>query len=228
MKKILVFGLIAAAGLTLAGCTSNSNPSQAYINNDPSVLGCIEGTGAEVSCVEGNIESITNVWVKDCIETNIGEKKPLVEKMNNNAMTTGDVKDIDELAKECINYFALQEQKEKLSPTTSAQNYPVFGSFTNSLAGSFLGSYLANSMFMGRMNYNMPMDYGYYRGSYEEQRRRGGSAGFRSQPFIGSTATSYERSAVSTKAKAATASSSYKLGGAGKAWVSAGGGSALG
>lgn len=142
-------------------------------------------------------------------------------------MSTGDVKDIDELAKECINYFTLQEQKEKLSATTPATNYPVFGSFTNSLAGSFLGSYLANSMFMGRMNYNSPMDSNLYRSQYENERRRGGG-GFRSAPFIGSTATSYERSAVSTKAKAATASSSYKLGGAGKAWVSGGGGSTLG
>lgn len=104
-----------------------------------------------VWCVSNVINNIDDTFVKNCVEWNIVSNTWLNSMLNSWSVTTGYIKDMDSLVKECVSY--------KLSNNNvDANNTPLFNSFLASAGWVFVWSWIANSfLWAWRYNYNMPI-----------------------------------------------------------------------
>lgn len=114
------------------------------------VTECVkELTDDKAKCVEDTIKSIQDNWVKKCVEWNIDQKSWLALDIKNSIIKDSEINDIDWLVKECMYYKTTQLAWQ------NSNNYPIFFNFLSSLAWSFVGNYIADSLFRRSNNYNL-------------------------------------------------------------------------
>lgn len=119
---------------------------------DVSILDCASSANT-TECVVGVVDMIKDEFVKNCVQNNVLSKTWLALTIESWALLSpGEVKDIDNLAKECISYSVA-------NPWASPTSTPMFNSFLMWAGGAFLWTYLASSFLGGgRYNYNAPID----------------------------------------------------------------------
>jgi len=125
------------------------------------VTQCITKDSSEFTrCTENSIKSISDEWVRNCVIGNISEKDDLSRKMVNSTITKEDMKDIDSVIKECMYYQDMQGSNIK-----NNDGYPIFSSFISSIAGSFVGNYIAQKVLFDGIN-------DYSKTSYEDRKKK--------------------------------------------------------
>lgn len=184
---------------------------------DASVLDCNAKPEAErAQCITDTIKWISNKFIKNCVENNIVSNTGVSAALSAANISTGQVKDIDTLARECVSYTIANPWYTSMTTT------PIFSPFVSSMAWGFVGSYLSNSFFwMSRYNYNYSIPptvvNNYYRDyKKDEERRRAGGTYIPSRMFAWS---SRSISSVYSSAKSST-SVKWSLGGSAKSWSS--------
>lgn len=208
MKKIYL-PLMLLTVFILGWCSSTPK--------DTSVLDCNAKPEAErAQCVVDTIKWISNKFIRNCVENNILSNTGVSASISAANVSTGQVKDIDTLARECVSYTIANPWYTSMTTT------PVFSPFMNSVAWSFVGSYLANSFFgMSRYNYNyavpMSVQNNYYRDYRKDEERR--RAGWTYTPVRMFAWSSRSISSVYSSAKSST-SVKWSLGGSAKSWSS--------
>lgn len=148
IKKFLVISFALSPILILSSCTDSSTAYVDYNGAGKTVANlteCSNDIKNSSMCVEDYISGIKDPWLKNCVVSNISEKKSLSDKMNSGALDANEIKDINALIKECMYY-------QDTHKDTTSQGYPVFSSFVSSVAGGFVGNYLANSLLSNNIN----------------------------------------------------------------------------
>jgi len=136
LQKMVVVTFAMSPILFLSSCTTSEPVPPKF--NVKSITECTTNTDNTL-CVEEYIKGIKDEWLKNCVVSNIAEKPSLSSKMSSGSLTKDEMKDIDALMKECMYY-------QDTNKNHATQGYPVFSSFVSSVAGAFVGNYLANSL----------------------------------------------------------------------------------
>lgn len=211
MKKILLTCATLCLVLLLGWCSSKKevNMQDCFTK----LTGDVAEKDSRTICVEDVLMSVKNDFVKTCAEKNIAAKTGLVETLKANQATSGDLKDIDNLVKECIAYDLEYTWDvatwQTTASATSAWGYPIFNSFVYWYPGMYVPMFYPYPLFVGYgFNYNsVDSD---FRRNYNNARTRAG----RPSSYAGAAKANY------SPAKSTATSSSYNLGSAGKSWSS--------
>lgn len=209
MKRILLICMTLCLALVLGWCSQKKEVTMQECFSK--LTGDVAESESRTICIEDVLMSIKNEFVKTCAEKNIAQKTGLVETLKANNATTWDLKDIDNLVKECIAYdleYTGDVASGGTTMSTSAGWYPIFSSFVYWYPGMYVPMFYPYPLFMWYwFGYNsVDAD---FRRNYNNSR----TAAWRPSSYAWAAKAKY------SPAKS-TATSSYSLWAAGKSWSS--------